>query len=300
MTTRLGFLVSASALAAACTVDKAADDATAAASTAQAAIDKLHVDYTTHFNMHHASVVGDLYSDSAGFFGADGSIDIGKPAIVKGLEETMGLSPTLTLSPAETKVFGDHALTRGSYTVAATPPGGAAINQSGNYLTHFVRENGIWKIGAVVTNYDATPPAGLPRDTTTQEAPPDAGTLTDLVAAYTQHFNQGHASVVAGLYTDSAYAAFADAPARQGRPAIEAALTENMAQGSPQVTIHAVATTELPDGWAIDGGWYQVKATTPNGAVTQTGVYMLLARRQADQSWKIHWLTSNGGSSPAS
>lgn len=297
--TRLGFIVTVGALATACAGDKAGDQANDAAA-AQAAIDKLHADYITHFNLHHASTVADLHSDSAGFYGADGSIDGDKAAILKGLEETMAASPTLTLAPAETKVFGDQALTRGSYTIAMTPPGATALNLSGNYQTLFRHENGVWKIAAVVTNYDAPPPAGLPRDTTMTAPPPDGGTLKDLVASYAQHYNMGHASVVAGLYTDSAYSAFADAPAKQGRPAIEAYLTEQLAQGSPQLTIHEVATTEFPDGWAIDGGWYEVKATTPEGPVNRAGVYLLLARRQADNSWKIHWSVINGGPAPAS
>ncbi len=301
MTNRFRFIVTAGLLAAACGGDKAGNQA-ADGAAAQAAIDKLHADYTTHFNLHHGSVVADLYRDSAVALGADGSVEIGKAAILKGLDRRLAASPTLTLTPAETKIFGARAATRGSYTIAMTPPGGAAVTLSGNYLTTFLRENGVWKIGGVVTNYDAPPPAGTPRDTTTVAGPPppDNGTLKELVAGYAQHYNLGHASVVAGLYTDSAYSAFADAPAKQGRAAIEAYLTEQMAQGSPQLTIHAVGTTELPDGWAIDGGWYEVKATTPQGPTARMGAYMILARRGADNSWKIHWSVTNGGPAPAS
>ena len=91
MTTRFGFIVTAGLLVA-CAGDKPADkapDPAAEETAAQAAIAKLHTDYTTHFNLHHASAVADLYADSSGYFGADGSIDQGKPAIQKGLEETM-------------------------------------------------------------------------------------------------------------------------------------------------------------------------------------------------------------------
>jgi uncharacterized protein (TIGR02246 family) len=285
-------------LAAGCAKDKPADQAAVPANdeaAALAAIDKIHADYVTHFNLHHASAVADLHTDSAGFFGADGSNDMGKAAILKGLEETLAAKPTVTLTPAETKVFGDQAVTRGAYTLAMTPPGGAAVTMGGNYLTVFRRTNGTWKIGAVVSNYSAAPPAGTPRDTVTTTPPPDAGTMKDLVAAYMQHYNQGHASVVAGLYTENAHSAFADTTAAEGRAAIEAYLTAQMAQGSPQLTVHDVSTTELPGGWAIDGGWYEVKATSPQGPVNRVGVYLLLAQRQADNSWKIHWSVTNGG-----
>ena len=301
MTTRFGITLATGLFAAACTGDKPAVPASQAPDAAadQAAIDKIHADYITHFNLHHASAVADLHSDSAGFFGADGSADMGKAAIMKGLEETLAAKPTLTLTSAATKIFGDQAMARGSYTISMTPPGGAAINLAGNYLTAFRRENGAWKIGGVVTNYDAPPPAGTPRDTTMTAPPPDAGTMKALTAAYVEHYNLGHASEVAKLYTDSAYSAFGDAPAKEGRAAIEAYVAEQIAQGSPQLTIHDVSTTELPGGWAIDGGWFEITAKGPNGPVNQVGVYMLLAQRQADNSWKIHWAVNNSGPQPA-
>lgn len=300
MTVKFGFIATVGLLVAAC-ADKPGNQA-ADGATDQAAINQLHTDYTTHFNLHHPSVVADMYSDSTVSLGADGSVDMGKAAILKRLEGQAAALPTLTLAPAETKIFGDWAATRGSYTMAMTPPGGAAVTLSGNYMTTFRRETGVWKIGAVITNYDAPPLAGTPRDTTAAAGPPppDNGTLKELVAAYTQHYNLGHAPVVAGLYTDSAYSAFGDAPAKQGRAAIEAYLTEQMAQGSPQLTLHAVGTMELPDGWAIDGGWFEVKATTPEGPAARVGRYLLLARRGTDNSWKIHWSVTNVGPAPAS
>ena len=107
MTTRYAVIAIAGLLAAGCAKDKpAADQATGQANdeaAALAAIDKVHTDYVTHFNLHHASAVADLHTDSAGFFGADGSIDMGKGAILKGLEETLAAKPTITLTPAETK-----------------------------------------------------------------------------------------------------------------------------------------------------------------------------------------------------
>mgnify|MGYP001371980729 CR=1 FL=1 len=264
----------------------------------QAAITKIHEEYVTHFNLHHASAVADLMADSAVFLGADGSVDVWRAAIVAGLEQTMAASPSLTLAPAETKVMGDHALTRGGYTLAMTPPGGAAITLTGNYLTEFERANGAWKIGGVVTNYDAPPPEGLPRDTATTPPPPESGTMKELVGGFVQHYNLGHASVVAGLFTDSAVAMFADTPISRGRAAIESYLTGQVSQGSPQLTVHDVNTEVLPGGWAIDGGWWEVSATTPDGPMNRVGAYMLLARQQADQTWKIEWFATNGGVVP--
>jgi uncharacterized protein (TIGR02246 family) len=308
MATRYGFgFFAAGLLAAACAGDKPADkaadktaDKPAAAMTPQAAIDKLHADYATHFNLKHASAVADLYADSAVSLGADGAVEQGKAAIQKGLEGQFAASPTLALNPIETKIFGNQAVTLGSYTLAMTPAGGAATSLAGHYMTTFAQMNGAWKIAGVITNYDAPPPAGTPRDTTSGgPLPPENGTLKALVADYTKHNNLGHASAVAALYTDSSYNAFADAPPKQGRAAVEAYLKEQMSRGSPQLTIHEVGTTEYPGGWATDGGWYEIKAKGPKGPVNQIGAYMLLARKQADNSWQIHWSVNNGMPAPA-
>lgn len=298
MLARPATLLALAAMVTACGGDKAA---TVAPPDDQAAIARLHDDYTTHFNLHHATAVAALMTDSAVFLGADGSIDVNRAAIVAGLEQTMAASPTLTLSPAETMVLGDVAVTRGAYTLAMKPAGGEAISLSGSYMTRFERADSGWKIGAVLTNYDAPPPAGLPRDTTTMDPPPDAGTMTALVSGFAQHYNMGHANVVAGLFTDSAVAAFGDAPVSRGRGAIESYLAAEMAQGSPQLTVHDVATEILPGGWALDGGWWEVKAKGPAGAaMNRSGTYMLVAREQADKTWKIHWFAANGGPAPAS
>lgn len=286
----LGFAVMASGCGGAREADPTAAD--------QAAIAKLHEDYATHFNAHHASVVADLMSDSAVALMADGSVDMGRAAILAGLEETMAASPTLTLRPAETRVFGDRAATIGGYSIGMTPPGGAAVTLSGNYMTQYLRENGTWKIRAVLTNYDAPPPEGLPRDTVMTTPPPDAGTMASLVGPFAEHYNMGHASVVAALFADSAWAAFADTPAGRGRAGVEAYLAGQIANGAPQLTVHDVATTALSDGWALDGGWWEATATTPDGPRTRRGTYMLLASQAADQSWRIEWFISNGAVVP--
>ncbi|MCI0436236.1 MAG: SgcJ/EcaC family oxidoreductase [Gemmatimonadetes bacterium] len=297
MKLRLPVVLVAGALALACageTGEQASETAEMATMAAdEAAIDQIRTDYLTHYNMHHAPMVADMFADSAVFLGADGTVAEGKAAILANLEADMAGSPTLSLTPSETQVLGDAAVARGTYSVTATPEAGTAMTLTGNYMTAFMRENGTWKIFAVVTNFDAPPPEDLPRGESPAEPPPENGTLTSLYSAYTQHHNLGHAPMVADLYTEDAFVAFPDAPAATGRAAIEASLAERMAQGNPQLTIHAVGTEELGE-WAIDGGWYEVKTTTEQGETTASGAYMLLARRAADGSWKIHWLVSNG------
>ena len=66
-----------------------------------------------------------------------------------------------------------------------------------------------------------------------------------------------------------------------------------------QIEIHDVGTLDLGGGWALDGGWFVVTATTPDGPMAQEGTYMNLVRQQPDGTWKIHWAVSNGHMRPA-
>jgi uncharacterized protein (TIGR02246 family) len=293
MKLRLSMLMLGSMLAAACGGEKAEVPEVSAASADTTALEKIREDYVGHYNMAHAPIVAELFSDSAIYLGADGSIDEGKTEILAGLEAGMAAKPTLGLATEETIIMGDHAIGRGTYTLALTPPGAASqLNVAGNYMTYFTRENGAWKIRVVVTNYDAPPPEGLPRAAADSSVPPENGTMKDLANEFATHHNMGHASVVAGLYTDDAIVAFANSKPVQGRAAIEAALTALMAEGSPQIAIHDVGTTQLDAEWALDGGWYELKPKT--GAAT-AGIYMSLVRKAQDGTWKIHRSISNSG-----
>jgi hypothetical protein len=60
-----------------------------------------------------------------------------------------------------------------------------------------------------------------------------------------------------------------------------------------------VNTADLADGWKLDAGWYEMTSTPPEGAMTQSGTYVNLLRREPDGSWKIHWAVSNGQPTPA-
>jgi uncharacterized protein (TIGR02246 family) len=264
-------------------------EATPTAAGDDAAIDELRSDYVEHYNLHHASVVADLYADSAVFLAADGSVMDGKAAILAALEQQMAGSPTIELNAQDRMTFGNNAVVLGTYQVNTTPEGAEAMTLSGHYMSHFSRMDGGWKINLVITNYDSPPPAGLPAAEPMTEAPPDDGTLTDLVRAWTAHFNAGHVDSVAALYTADAKASFADRDMVEGQSAIAAALSEGQTAGST-ITIHDVATMDLGNGYALDGGWYEISA---GGSVQQTGTYMLLAH-QENGAYRIRWHVSNG------
>ena len=298
---RFSLPLAAAAMVAACAVESGEQEAAVASemSTAadEAALEQLRADYVTHYNMHHAPVVADMFTDSAFALWANGSVAEGKPEVLASLEADMAGTPTLDLSTGDVMVLGDNAVARGSYSVNMTPQGAAAVTLTGNYLTQFRRVNGEWKISGLIGNYNAPPPPGLPTPPE-DEAPPDDGTMGELVAAYTQAFNAGDAVALAALYTEDAVAGFTNRPIVEGRGAIQTALGEIITPGAT-IEIHDVGTMDLGDGWAIDGGWYMVNATADTGSIQQGGIYMLLARRAEDGTWKVHWSVNNGQPTPA-
>jgi uncharacterized protein (TIGR02246 family) len=276
---------------------EAAGDAMAETPSAdEAALEQLRADYVQHYNMHHASVVADMYADSAVWLSADGSVLEGKAAILANLEQVMTGSPTLSLTTRDKMVFGDWAITIGDYSVQTTPPEATApITFAGHYMAGFHKVDGAWKSEGVITNYNAPPPEGMPAAPASDSEPPaEAGTMTDMLTAYETHFNLGHADMVADLFTDDATVAFGNLPIGTGRSAVLSSLQQRLAIGdSPQVDLHDVYTMDFGDGWAVDYGWYTITATSATGPVGQTGAYITLARQQADGSWKMHWLVSN-------
>jgi uncharacterized protein (TIGR02246 family) len=286
------------------TEDMSADAATEAAGDAmaetpsadEAALEQLRADYVQHYNMHHASVVADMYTDSAVWLSADGAVHEGKAAILASLEQAMAGTPTLSLTTRDMMTFDDWAVSIGDYGMQTTMPGGTdpiAIN--GHFMAGFHKVDGAWKSEGVITNYNAPPPEGMPAAPADDgELPAENGTMTDLITAYETHFNLGHADMVADLFTDDATVAFGFLPIGRGRTAVLCALVQCLALGdSPQVDLHDIYSMDFGDGWAFDSGWYTINATSASGTVGQTGTYMMLARQQADGSWKMHWMVSN-------
>jgi uncharacterized protein (TIGR02246 family) len=305
MTARLVALLVAGSFAFACAGGEQQEDQTpaAAVSADEAAIEQLRADYVTHYNLHHASVVADLFADSAFGLWADGTVTMGKPAVLADLESDMAGSPTLTIDPGEVMVIGDYAVGHGTYGVSVTPPGATApVSLGGHYMTYFQRTNGTWKIAGVASNFDAAPPEGTMSTDSAGAPPPDEGTMQQLVAAYTQAVAASDWSALANLYAEDAIAAFTQAPALQGRAAILERFNTNMTGvTNPMIEIHDVGTMDLGNGWAIDGGWYVLTSTAPApaGNMVQSGAYLHLLRQQPDGSWQIHWAVSNGQPKPA-
>lgn len=256
----------------------------------EAAVDAVRVAYVERHNAGDVDGVAGLFTDDAVALFADGGVNMGRDAIRANFETTMAGAPSATIDAAETMVFGDHAVQRGSYRIEMTPEGGETTGFGGHYLTEFTRTAGDWKISALIANYDGPAPAGMPAGTMPEEpAPPLADDpLADFTAAYEEHFNQGHASVVGEMFTEDAAVAYAGVPLVTGREAITDALQQRMDAGA-QLAIHPVAMRDLGAGWYVQGGWYE---STAEG-VTRPGNWISLVTTAEDGSHRLHWVVTN-------
>lgn len=265
--------------------------AEAMAASAEEALDALRGEWQTHYNLHHPEMVADFYTDSAVVLHADQYVHEGREAITAWLTETMESDPTATITTIETQVFGDQAVSMGTYSVEGTTPEGEALALSGHYMNYAENVDGEWRIAGSITNYDEPRPEDWSWGDPGEE-PPENGTMTELVEAYETHYNLQHPDMVADLYTEDAVIAFANEPLLEGREAIAARLTEELAEPA-YLDVHDVWTQALDDTHQMDAGWYEVTAGE-GGDVLQTGIYMNLVERQDDGSWKIQWMVTNG------
>lgn len=105
-------------------------------------------------------------------------------------------------------------------------------------------------------------------------------------AEFASHFNQGHADVVAGYYTEDAVFMAPNAPAAEGRAAIQKAI-EELLPLKPQLTLTTVSV--VANGpLAVERGTYVMTLTPPGApaAVSDTGKY-LVHWHQVDGKWLL-------------
>jgi uncharacterized protein (TIGR02246 family) len=130
-----------------------------------AGVNKLRDDFTAAFNAADAAKVASLYAPDAVVMPSHQPLVTGP----KGVENYNKMffemfMAKITISPVETKVFGDRALDRGTYTLELTPKaGGNPIKDEGKYLVLLQRQaDGSWKVTHDIDNSNlplAPPPA---------------------------------------------------------------------------------------------------------------------------------------------
>lgn len=298
MKTRTISLLFVALLIGACSGDM--EEATEAAampemSPDEMALNQLRDDWATHYNMGHASVVAGNYVEDAFTLGADQSILMDRAAIEASMSALMeAASPQISFSGGENMFFGDRAVGWGTYSTELTTPDGPA-SSSGTYMTTFLKVEGDWKIAGVITNFDADPPEGFVYADPPTEAPEpnteNMPAMGDLISAYQTHYNLGHPTMVADFYVDDAMAAFANLPYTEGHDAISTLMVERMAAAPANMTINEVGTISLGDGWALDGGSYQM-ADKDSGETIVSGAFLLLVNETSD-GWRIKWAVTN-------
>jgi uncharacterized protein (TIGR02246 family) len=308
MKSRIALFLALGVFAVACSGDSGdagamADDAEPAATAevdadaaVAAALEEFRAGYVQHYNLHHASMVADLYTDEALTLMANGEVNTGREAITASLENAMAGNPTLEVQTEEQMIFGDRAVVRGVYGIEMAPEGMDPGMTGGHYMSVFENVDGEWKLGMVITNHNAPPGDDAVMVPPPEDGPPPdltEGPQVELAAAWAQHYNLGHPSMVADFHTDDGVTMWANQPMAEGRAAIEAGLAGAIETMSPQITIHPVNVEDLGDGWALHLGWYELTGTTPEGDVAQSGAYLNLTMTGDDGQPKIHWSLSH-------
>jgi len=114
----------------------------------------------------------------------------------------------------------------------------------------------------------------------------DVAALNNLRDAYVQAVLAGDADAAAAMYADNAILMPPDGPAIEGRAAIRASEAEGAA---PQGFTLTSVEIDGQGGLAYDRGtWSWTGAVVDTAeAVTLTGKYVTIARKQADGSWLV-------------
>lgn len=123
------------------------------------------------------------------------------------------------------------------------------------------------------------------------DASGDVEALDALTAGYAEHYNMGHADVVAANYVDDAVTVYADGGVNLGRDEIEAALTATMA-GSPTLRLDREDIHLAGDKAVARGTWRISVPVEGADPTTTSGHYMTLFTR-VEGEWKIMVVASN-------
>ena len=120
-----------------------------------AVVNNVRNEFISAFNMGDAAKVASVYATDAVIMPTHQPMITGRDAIEnynKTFFETF--TATINISPVETKVFGDRALDRGTYTMQLTPKaGGSPVMDEGKYLVLLQRQaDGSWKLTHDIDN----------------------------------------------------------------------------------------------------------------------------------------------------
>ncbi|HEX4997738.1 MAG TPA: SgcJ/EcaC family oxidoreductase [Terriglobia bacterium] len=129
-------------------------------------IDKVRTDFSDAFNAGDAARVAGLYTADGVVMPAHQPAITGHDAIENYNKQMFDMyTAKISITPAETKVYGDRGMDRGTFTLELTPKaGGNPIMDEGKYLVLLQRQSdGSWKVTHDIDN------TNLPREETPRE-----------------------------------------------------------------------------------------------------------------------------------
>ncbi len=130
-----------------------------------------------------------------------------------------------------------------------------------------------------------------PQEKAASEGPSQAevaAAVNSLVDAYVSASNAGDATALTALFTDDVVLMPGNAPAANGKEAIQAFYQSRF----DQFTLELAASQVEAEGageWAFARGTYTIKLTPKAGgeSIEYSGKYMNISKRLAEGSWKI-------------
>lgn len=116
----------------------------------------------------------------------------------------------------------------------------------------------------------------------------DAAAMTALRDAWLTAYNAGDADAVANTYAEDAIDMPNEQPTASGRADIRTAIAGQLALGKATATLTS-DEMQLMGDWAFDRGRYNVSIVPAAGGdpMSISGRYLVIARRQADGSFKL-------------
>jgi uncharacterized protein (TIGR02246 family) len=135
------------------------------------AVNNVRNEFMSAFNMGDAAKVASLYAVDAVLMPTHQPMITGRDAI-ENFNKTFFemFTATVNIAPVETKVFGDRALDRGTYSIHLTPKaGGSPMMDEGKYLVLLQRQaDGSWKLTHDIDNTSMPLQAASTQTTPTQ------------------------------------------------------------------------------------------------------------------------------------
>ena len=119
-------------------------------------------------------------------------------------------------------------------------------------------------------------------------------------AQLAEAFSRGDATAFASFYTPDGKMMAPNAESSAGRQAIEESFAPDFSTNPPTLKL-TTADVEVHGDTAIEAGNYSISFILPGQeeAMEDHGKYVVVWKKQADGSWKLHWDIWNSNLSPA-